>query len=223
MEGGAGGHATPPSIYTNTHTFYRLYSVKQFGATITLKSLETFCGHRVFKDINPLGLLHIYIAMHRGYKVYYTVHRAFCQVIYNNIKKYLTEPLYSTIILYMTKELTVKQKDFLDYLVDTGGDPKKAAELAGYAQNGHWQVVKALKHEIIDLASNILAQSAPQAAMKLVEVMHSDQPIPQANMRLQAAQTILDRTGLGKQERLEVNNNMTGGLFILPAKANEAN
>ena len=59
--------------------------------------------------------------------------------------------------------------------------------------------------------------------MKLVEVMHSDQPIPQANMRLQAAQTILDRTGLGKQERLEVNNNMTGGLFILPAKANEAN
>tara|TARA_R100001460_G_scaffold44048_1_gene80552 strand:- start:14375 stop:14746 length:372 start_codon:yes stop_codon:yes gene_type:complete len=123
----------------------------------------------------------------------------------------------------MNKELTVKQKDFLDYLVETGGDPKKAAELAGYSANGHWQVVKALKHEIIDIASNILAQSAPQAAMKLVEVMHSDQPIPQANMRLQAAQTILDRTGLGKQERLEVNNNMTGGLFILPAKANEAN
>ena len=123
----------------------------------------------------------------------------------------------------MNKELTVKQKDFLDYLVETGGDPKKAAELAGYAANGHWQVVKALKTEIIELASNILAQSAPQAAMKLVEVMHSDQPIPQANMRLQAAQTILDRTGLGKQERLDVNNNMNGGLFILPAKAHEAN
>ena len=123
----------------------------------------------------------------------------------------------------MNKELTVKQKDFLDYLVETGGDPKKAAELAGYAANGHWQVVKALKTVIIELASNILAQSAPQAAMKLVEVMHSDQPIPQANMRLQAAQTILDRTGLGKQERLDVNNNMNGGLFILPAKANEAN
>ena len=123
----------------------------------------------------------------------------------------------------MNKELTVKQKDFLDYLVETGGDPKKAAELAGYAANGHWQVVKALKTEIIELASNILAQSAPQAAMKLVEVMHSDQPIPQANMRLQAAQTILDRTGLGKQERLDVNNIMNGGLFILPAKANEAN
>jgi hypothetical protein len=120
------------------------------------------------------------------------------------------------------KELTVKQQSFLDYLVETGGDPKQAAELAGYANNGHWQVVKALKHEIIDLASNILAQSAPQAAIKLVEVMHSEVPIPQANIRLQAAQTILDRTGLGKQERLDVNNNMQGGLFILPAKGNEA-
>ena len=118
----------------------------------------------------------------------------------------------------MSKELTVKQKDFLDYLVETGGDPKKAAELAGYAQNGHWQVVKALKHEIIDLASNILAQSAPQAAMKLVDIMDSDAPIPQASVRMQAAQTILDRTGLGKKDSLDVNHKVEGGLFILPAK-----
>jgi hypothetical protein len=76
----------------------------------------------------------------------------------------------------------------------------------------------ALKNEIIDLASNILAQSAPKAAMKLVDIMDSNAPIPQANMRLQAAQTILDRTGLGKQERLDVKHKVEGGLFILPAK-----
>ena len=118
----------------------------------------------------------------------------------------------------MKKELTVKQQSFLDHLVDTGGDPKEAAELAGYAKNGHWQVVHALKNEIIELASNILAQSAPKAAMKLVDVMDSNTPIPQANIRLQAAQTILDRTGLGKQDRLDVNHKVEGGLFILPAK-----
>jgi len=116
------------------------------------------------------------------------------------------------------KELTVKQQTFLDNLVTTGGDPKKAAELAGYSTSSYYQVVKSLKHEIIELAAGILAQSAPTAAIKLVEVMNSDAPIPQANMKLQAAQTILDRTGLGKQERLEVNNNIQGGLFILPAK-----
>jgi hypothetical protein len=49
--------------------------------------------------------------------------------------------------------------------------------------------------------------------------MDSDAPIPQANMRVQAAQTILDRVGLGKTDRLDVNvNNTGGGLFILPAK-----
>ena len=36
--------------------------------------------------------------------------------------------------------------------------------------------------------------------------------------RLQAAQTILDRVGLGKTERVDVNHNVQGGLFILPAK-----
>lgn len=118
----------------------------------------------------------------------------------------------------MKKELTVKQQTFLDHLIETGGDPKKAAQLAGYSENGHWQVVQALKNEIIELASNILAQSAPKAAMKLVDVMESDSPIPQANIRIQAAQTILDRTGLGKQERMDVNHKVEGGLFILPAK-----
>ena len=118
----------------------------------------------------------------------------------------------------MKKELTIRQQNFLDHLVDTGGDPREAAELAGYAKNGHWQVVHALKNEIIELASNILAQSAPKAAMKLVDVMDSNVPIPQANIRLQAAQTILDRTGLGKQDRLDVSHKIEGGLFILPAK-----
>lgn len=118
----------------------------------------------------------------------------------------------------MNKELTIKQQSFLDNLMVTGGDLKKAAELSGYAENGHWQVAKALKHEIMELASGILAQSAPKAAMKLVDIMDSDAPIPQASVRMQAAQTILDRTGLGKKDSLDVNHKVEGGLFILPAK-----
>ena len=118
----------------------------------------------------------------------------------------------------MKKELTVKQQGFLDHLVDTGGDPREAAALAGYAENGHWQVAHALKNEIIELASNILAQSAPKAAMKLVAIMDSNTPIPQASVRIQAAQTILDRIGLGKKDTLDVSHKVEGGLFILPAK-----
>ena len=117
--------------------------------------------------------------------------------------------------------LTEKQQKFLDSLVSTGADPKLAAELAGYAEGSHSQVIKSLQQEVIDLASNILAQSAPKAAFKLVEVMSSDEAIPQVNTKLQAAQTILDRVGLSKTDRLDVNHNVdvnSGSLFILPAK-----
>ena len=116
------------------------------------------------------------------------------------------------------RELTERQKSFLDNLIHTGGDPKKAAELAGYAEGSYTQVVKALKEEIIELASHILAQSAPKAAIKLVDVMDSEEPIPQASVRLQAAQTILDRIGLGKTERVNIDHKMSGGIFILPEK-----
>ena len=114
--------------------------------------------------------------------------------------------------------LTDRQQKFLDSLIITGGDPKRAAELAGYAEGSYTQVTKTLKNEIIDLASHILAQTAPKAAMKLTQIMDSDDPIPQANVRLQAAQTILDRIGLGKTEKIDVNQQMTGGIFILPSK-----
>jgi hypothetical protein len=48
--------------------------------------------------------------------------------------------------------------------------------------------------------------------------MKSDKPVPQANNKLQAAQTILDRVGVSKTDRLEVNHHAAGGIFILPEK-----
>ena len=115
------------------------------------------------------------------------------------------------------RKLTEKQEAFLGHLVDTGGNFKKSAELAGYSGN-HYQVIKSLKDEIVELAQNVLAREAPSAAFKLVEVMQTADALPQANVKLQAAQTILDRVGLGKQDRLEVNHNTGGGIFILPEK-----
>lgn len=110
------------------------------------------------------------------------------------------------------------QQSFLDHLVTCNGDTKRAADLAGYAEGSYTSVVKALKTEIIELAENILAQNAPKASLKLIEVMDSSNPIPQANVRLQAAQTLLDRVGIGKTDKLDVNLQNSNGLFILPAK-----
>jgi len=115
------------------------------------------------------------------------------------------------------RKLTEKQQSFLDNIITTNGDFAKAAELAGYSGNYH-QVIKSLKQEVIELASDVLARSAPSAAFKLVEVLSSNRPVPQANVKLQAAQTILDRVGLGKQDRVQVDHKVSGGIFILPEK-----
>jgi len=115
------------------------------------------------------------------------------------------------------KNLTEKQEAFLGHLVDTGGDFKKSAELAGYSGN-HYQVLKSLKEEVVDLAQNVLAREAPTAAFKIIEVLKSDRPIPQANYKLQAAQTILDRAGVVKTDKVQVDHNVSGGIFILPEK-----
>ena len=115
------------------------------------------------------------------------------------------------------KVLTEKQQSFLDHLITTNGNPKEAAELAGYSGNYH-QVIKALRQEVIQLASDVLARSAPQAAFKLVDIMNSDKPIPQVSNKLQAAQTILDRVGVSKSDKLDVTHSTSGGLFILPKK-----
>tara|TARA_R100001082_G_scaffold57791_1_gene31884 strand:+ start:654 stop:1157 length:504 start_codon:yes stop_codon:yes gene_type:complete len=115
------------------------------------------------------------------------------------------------------RNLTDKQQSFLDNLISTGGDPKQAAELAGYSGNYH-QVIKSLRQEVIELASDVLARSAPQAAFKLVEIMNSDAPIPQVGNKLTAAQTILDRVGVSKSDKLDVTHKAAGGIFILPEK-----
>lgn len=116
------------------------------------------------------------------------------------------------------KALTTKQESFLQHLMDCNGDAKKAAELAGYAPNTHYAVVKALKSEILDLTESMLASTAPKAASKMVEILDTDEAIPQANIKLQAAQTILDRVGISKSERLDVKVETPNGIFILPAK-----
>ena len=115
------------------------------------------------------------------------------------------------------RDLTDKQQKFLDCLIETKGDLKLSAELAGYAGN-HYQVIRSLKHEIVELASDVLAREAPSAAFKLVEMMGSSTAGPQANVKLQAAQTILDRVGVTKKEKLDVNHTVTNSVFILPEK-----
>ena len=157
-------------------------------------------------------IIHIYFtSVKTFFKISYILSKRLdklVNVVYNNSMTYLPEK---------KRNLTEKQEAFLDNLVETGGDFKKSAELAGYSGN-HYQILKSLKNEVVDLASDVLAREAPTAAFKLIEIMKSNKPVPQANNKLQAAQTILDRAGVVKTDKLDVNHNVSGGIFILPEK-----
>ena len=90
--------------------------------------------------------------------------------------------------------------------------------MAGYKETSYYNVINNLKDEIVEVATKILAKSAPQASQKLVEILESDDPIPQVNAKLQAAQTLLDRVGVAKRDKIDVTHTSASGIFLLPEK-----
>ena len=118
------------------------------------------------------------------------------------------------------REYTEKQEKFLDALYeDPLGNINNAMVKAGYKEGaGSTALVKSLQKEIVEIATLILARNAPKAANKLVDIMESNIPIPQANQKLNAAQSLLDRVGVIKEAKVSVDHTVTGGIFVMPAK-----
>ena len=118
-----------------------------------------------------------------------------------------------------TKELTKQQESFLSALFGKAeGSPKKAGELAGYAPSSYPKVIKALKDEIIERAEYSLALHSAKAVKGLVDALDEDGKTPGVNIRMEAAKQILDRVGLVKKEKIDINAQVAHGIFILPAK-----
>ena len=118
-----------------------------------------------------------------------------------------------------TKELTEQQEQFLNALFgEANGNPKQAGEIAGYSPSSYPKVIKALKDEILDRAEYSLAFNSAKAVKGLVTALDDDGTTPGANIRMEAAKQILDRVGLVKREKIDVNSKVAHGIFILPPK-----
>tara|TARA_R100001594_G_scaffold35058_1_gene64184 strand:+ start:154 stop:594 length:441 start_codon:yes stop_codon:yes gene_type:complete len=125
----------------------------------------------------------------------------------------------STILKTPKKSLTDTQEKFLDALFgEAKGNPKKAGELAGYSEHSYPKVLRNLKSEIVSRAETYLATHSAKAATKMVDMLDEDGTTPQASIRMEAAKQILDRIGIAKKEKLDVNVKALHGLFILPPK-----
>lgn len=120
----------------------------------------------------------------------------------------------------MAKELTEKQKRFLEVLFDeAAGDYRTAMNLAGYSkETSIKEVTSALEEEIFEATKKFIVRSGVKAAFAIQDVM--DNPIRSGNKeRITAAKDILDRAGILKTERIEVKSDTP--LFILPEKKND--
>tara|TARA_R100001460_G_scaffold44840_1_gene81801 strand:- start:1109 stop:1483 length:375 start_codon:yes stop_codon:yes gene_type:complete len=115
------------------------------------------------------------------------------------------------------KTLTEKQQRFLDVLFDeAGGDVVRAKELAGYSPNNSTtEIIKAIKEEVVEATQLYMARNAPRAAMSIVSGMVEPTELGMKD-KLTAAKDLLDRVGLVKTEKLQVE--ASNGLMILPPK-----
>ncbi len=118
-----------------------------------------------------------------------------------------------------TTELTEKQKVFLSALFgEANGEPRAAAEIAGYAPTSYPKVVQGLKDQIIERAETVLAAHSPKAALSIANAIDDDGSIPGASIRMEAAKQVLDRVGIIKKEKIDINAKVAHGIFVLPAK-----
>ena len=118
-----------------------------------------------------------------------------------------------------SKELTEQQQKFIDALFgEANGSPKRAGEIAGYSPSSYSKVVKSLKDEILERAEYSLAFNSAKAVKGLVNALDDDGTTPGANIRMDAAKQILDRTGLVKKEKIDITGKVAHGIFILPPK-----
>ena len=116
------------------------------------------------------------------------------------------------------RELSDQQKAFLDALFENGGNFSRACEVSGYSQGSIGHLKESLADEIIERSRSILAGGAIKAANKLVATIDADEIQRGDNIRLQAAESLLNRVGLGKQETHNHNVQAVHGVVLLPPK-----
>jgi|TARA_R110002153_G_scaffold40210_1_gene115118 hypothetical protein len=117
----------------------------------------------------------------------------------------------------MSRTLTEKQQMFLNVLFEgANGDVVAAKKLAGYSENTPTtEVIKGLKDEIMEATQLYMSRNAPKAAMAMVGGLYDPTELGIRD-KMAAAKELLDRTGLVKTEKMQVE--ASGGVMLMPPK-----
>lgn len=116
------------------------------------------------------------------------------------------------------KQLTEQQQKFIDVLfAEANGNLRQAMRMAGYSEGySTSDIAKTLKEEIVEATQHYLALHAPKAAVAMVNAI--DDPTELGlKEKMAAAKDLMDRAGLVKTEKVQVESS-GGGVMLLPAK-----
>ena len=118
----------------------------------------------------------------------------------------------------MARELNERQQKFLEVLFEeAGGDVVAAKKLAGYSEStATTAIVKGLKEEILEATQMYMARNAPKAAMAMTGALYDPTELGIRD-KMSAAKELLDRVGLVKTEKMQVE--ASGGVMLMPPKA----
>jgi hypothetical protein len=92
-----------------------------------------------------------------------------------------------------------------------------AKKLAGYSDSSSTTaIVKGLKEEILEATQMYMARNAPKAAMAMTGALYDPTELGIRD-KMVAAKELLDRVGLVKTEKMQVE--ASGGVMLMPPKA----
>jgi len=116
------------------------------------------------------------------------------------------------------RELTPQQEQFLELLFENGGQVTAAALDAGYSRGSAAWLKSTLSDEIIERTKQVLATNALKAANRVISTIDNPAPERGDDLRLKAAESLLNRVGVAKQEQINHNVTAVHGVVLLPPK-----
>ncbi len=111
-----------------------------------------------------------------------------------------------------------QQERFLELLFENGGQVTAAAVDAGYSRGSAAWLKSTLADEIVDRTKTILATNAMKAANRVIQTIDNPAPERGDDLRLKAAESLLNRVGVAKQEQINHNVQAIHGVVLLPPK-----
>ena len=111
-----------------------------------------------------------------------------------------------------------KEEQFLSNLFSNGGAVVAAAIDAGYSKGSVGYLRSKLADEIIQRSKNVLASASVKATNRLIQMIDTPEVTRGDDVRLKAAESLLNRVGLGREEPHNHNVQAIHGVVLLPAK-----